>query len=41
MHFVQGPSNRPVDSLDWADQRHPRFPVQGHMLSVGGDAVSG
>jgi hypothetical protein len=26
-----------VDSMD---QPHPRFPVQDHILSVGGDALS-
>ncbi len=41
VYFVQGPSNLPVDSLDWVDQPHPRFPIQGHILSIGGDALSG
>jgi len=35
----QGPSSFPVDSLDLTYEPHPRFPVQGHILSVGGDAL--
>jgi hypothetical protein len=33
----QGPSS--LSSSGFADARHPRFPVQGHILSVGGDAL--
>ncbi len=29
-----------MDSLDLTDEPHPRLPVQGHILSVGGDAIS-
>jgi hypothetical protein len=29
-----------VDSLEWTDEPHPRFPGQGHILSAGGDALS-
>jgi hypothetical protein len=29
-----------VNSLDSSDDPHPRFLVQGHKLSIGGDAVS-
>jgi hypothetical protein len=28
-----------VDSPDWTGEPHPRFPVQGHILSIGGDAL--
>jgi hypothetical protein len=28
-----------VDSLDLTLEPHPRFLVQGHILSVGGDAL--
>jgi hypothetical protein len=28
-----------VDSLDLSDELHPQFPVQGHILSTGGDAL--
>jgi hypothetical protein len=38
--FFQPPRSPPVDSLDWTDEPHPRFPGQGHILSVGGDALS-
>jgi hypothetical protein len=37
--IFQGPSNLQVDSLDLADEPHPRFPVPGHILSFGGDAL--
>jgi hypothetical protein len=30
-----------VDSLDCSNNSHPIFPVQGHILSVGGDALMG
>ncbi len=29
-----------MDVLDWTDEPHPRFPVQGHILSIGGDALT-
>jgi hypothetical protein len=35
----QDPRNLPVDSLDLTDEPHRRFLVQGHVLSVGGDAL--
>jgi hypothetical protein len=35
----QGPSSFPVDSLDLTNEPHPRFPVQGRILSFGGDAL--
>ncbi len=35
----QGPRSFPVDSLDLTNEPHPRFLVQGHILSVGGDAL--
>jgi hypothetical protein len=28
-----------MDSVDWTDEPHPRFLMQGHILSVGGDAL--
>ncbi len=37
--LFQGPSNLPVDLLDLTDEPHPRFPVPGHILSVGGDPL--
>jgi hypothetical protein len=37
---LQGSSSLPVDPLDWTDEPHPRFPVQGHILSIGGDALT-
>ncbi len=38
--IFQGPSSLPVeDSLDLTHEPHPRFPVQGHILSIGGDAL--
>ncbi len=39
-HFLQGSSSLPVDPLDWTDEPHPRFLVQGHILSIGGDALT-
>jgi hypothetical protein len=30
----------PLDPLDLTDEPHPRFPVQGHTLSGGGDALT-
>jgi hypothetical protein len=27
------------DSLDLTNEPHPRFPVEGHILSIGGDAL--
>jgi len=38
--FLQGPSSLPVDSLGSTDEPHPRFPEQGHVLSVGGEALT-
>jgi len=29
-----------VDSLNYTDDPHPRFLMQGHILSIGGDDVS-
>jgi hypothetical protein len=29
-----------VESLDWTGEPHPRFPVQDHILSIGGDALN-
>jgi len=29
-----------LHSLDWTHEPHPRFPVQGRILSVGGDALT-
>jgi hypothetical protein len=38
--IFQGPSSLPVeDSLDLTNEPHPRFLVQGHILSIGGDAL--
>ncbi len=37
--LVQGPSNLPVDLRDLNDEPCPRFPVQGHILSFGGDVL--
>jgi hypothetical protein len=37
--FFLGPRILPVDSLDLTDEPHPRFSVQGHILSVGGDGL--
>jgi len=37
--YFQGPRTLPVDSLDLTDEPHPRFLVQGHILSIGGDAL--
>jgi len=37
--FFQGASSLPEDSLDSTDEPHPRFLVQGHVVSVGGDAL--
>jgi hypothetical protein len=28
-----------VDSMDLIDEPHSRFPVQGHILSIGEDAL--
>ncbi len=30
-----------MDSLDCSNNSQPIFPVQGHILSVGGDALMG
>jgi hypothetical protein len=30
-----------MDSLDLTDEPHPTFLVQGHILNIGGDALSG
>jgi len=38
--FFQGPSTLPVDSLDLSHELHPRGVVQGHIVSVGGDALN-
>jgi hypothetical protein len=35
----QGPRTLPVDSLNWSSEPHPRGVVQGHIVSVGGDAL--
>ncbi len=35
----QGHTSLPVDPLDMAPT-HPRFPVQGHILSNGGEMLS-
>jgi hypothetical protein len=36
----QDPRSLPVDSLDFSDEPpHARFEVQGHILSIGGDAL--
>ncbi len=37
--FSQGYSSLLVDPLDLTAAPHPRFPVQGHILSAGGDAL--
>jgi len=37
--FFQGPKSLLVDSLDSIDEPHPRCPVQGYILNVGGDAL--
>ncbi len=37
VHFFRGPSNLPMNSLDLTHEPHPRFLVQGHILSIGGD----
>jgi len=37
VHFLRGPSNLPVNSLDLTPEPHPRCPLQGHILSMGGD----
>ncbi len=37
--YFQGPRSLPVDSLDFTDEPHPRFLVQGHILIIGGDAL--
>jgi len=38
--YFQGPSSLPDDSLDsTTDEPHPRFLLQGHIVSVGGDAL--
>jgi hypothetical protein len=29
----------PVDSLDLTHEPHPRFPLEGHILNIGGDAL--
>jgi hypothetical protein len=39
--LFQALSSLPADSLDCTDDSHPIFPVQGHVLSVGGDALMG
>jgi hypothetical protein len=38
--FFQSHSNLPVDLLDFTAVPHPRIPVQDHVLSAGGDALS-
>jgi hypothetical protein len=40
VHFFKFRASLPVDPLDMTAAPHPRFPVQGHILSTGGDAVS-
>jgi hypothetical protein len=37
--FFQGLSILPGESLDLTHEPHPRFPVRGHRLSIGGDAL--
>jgi hypothetical protein len=39
LHFFRGHSNLPVDPLDFTAIPHPRFLVQGHILSTIGDAL--
>jgi hypothetical protein len=39
VHFFRGHSNVPVDPLDLTPVPHPRFFVQGHILSTIGDAL--
>ncbi len=39
LYTYQGPCSRWVDSLNWPNEPHPRFPVQGHILGIGGDAL--
>jgi hypothetical protein len=39
--FFQGHISLPVDPImDVTTAPHPRFPVQGHILSTSGDALS-
>jgi hypothetical protein len=35
----QAPSSLPGNSLHWTNEPHPRFPVQGPIVSVSGDAL--
>ncbi len=37
---LKSPTKFPVDSLDLTYEPHPRFPVQGHILNAGGDALN-
>jgi hypothetical protein len=37
--FFQGHNSLAVDSLDFSAISHQRFQVQGHILSVGGNAL--
>jgi hypothetical protein len=38
--FFQGHNSLLLDSLDLTAVPHPRFPVQGHILSIGGDVLT-
>jgi hypothetical protein len=40
VHFFKFRASLPGDLLDMTAAPHPRFPVQGRILSTGGDAVS-
>jgi hypothetical protein len=38
--FFQGHNSLLLHSLDLTAVPHPRFPVQGHVLSIGGDVLT-